>query len=97
LVVGGCRKSLTPGSWLTNGVSAALLLISIAGAAGLGIIERIRTGLRVPRALVTGRAAATLGDRGAFAMSVAPAGVRPALSLADAESAAVAFGYWFER
>jgi hypothetical protein len=93
LVIGGCRGSLTPGSWLTNGVSAALLLISIAGAAALAIVQRIRTGPRVPRALVTGRAAAALGDSGAFAMSVAPPGVRPALSLADAESAAVAFAY----
>jgi hypothetical protein len=82
-------------SWLTNGVSAALLLISVAGAAGLGIIQRIRMGPRVPRALVTGHAAAALGDSGAFTMSVAPAGVRPALALADAESAAVAYAYWF--
>jgi hypothetical protein len=95
LVVGGCRESLRPASWLTNGVSAALLLISVAGAAGLGIIQRIRMGPRVPGALATGRAAAALGDSGAFAMSVAPAGVRPALALADAESAAVAFAYWF--
>jgi hypothetical protein len=95
LVVGGCRESLRPRSWLTNAVSAALLLVSVAGAAGLGIIQRIRMGPRVPSALVTGRAAAALGDSGAFAMSAAPAGVRPALALADAESAAVAFAYWF--
>ena len=95
MVVGGCRESLRPASWLTNGVSAALLLVSVAGAAGLGIIQRIRMGPRVPSALGTGRAAAALGDSGAFAMSVAPAGVRPALALADAESAAVAFAYWF--
>ncbi|MFN2567545.1 MAG: hypothetical protein ABR499_21325 [Gemmatimonadaceae bacterium] len=76
-------------------MSAALLLISVAGAAGLGIVQRIRTGPRVPRALVTGRAAAALGDSGAFAMSAAPPSVRPALPLADAESAAVAYAYRF--
>jgi hypothetical protein len=76
LVVGGRRESLRPRSWLTNAVSAALFLISVAGAAGLGIIQRIRMGPRVPSALVTGHAAAALGDSAAFAMSDATAAKR---------------------
>jgi hypothetical protein len=49
---------------------------------------------RVPGGSVTGRAAEAVGDSGIFASPVLPAGVRPVIPHADAESAAVAMGYW---
>ena len=52
------------------------------------------TSVHVPRTSVTGRAAAAVGDTGVFASPVLPNGVRPVIPPADAESAAVAMGYW---
>jgi hypothetical protein len=70
----------------------------VALAATLGLAERARDGVRVPRGAATGRAAAALGDSGAFApraLGAPPPGVRPVIARADAESAAVAFAYHF--
>lgn len=50
-------------------------------------------GARVPRAFVTGRAAASSGDSGRFATPVLPRDARLTIPHADAESAAVAMGY----
>ena len=55
---------------------------------------RMPTHARVPRSSVTGRAAAAVGDSGIFASPVLPRGAVPLIPHADAESAAVAMGYW---
>lgn len=48
----------------------------------------------VPRGSVAGRAAMAVGDSGIFASPVLPRDAHPVIPHADAESAAVAFGYW---
>src|SRR5437879_4605762 len=87
------RESVTPGRWLATGACASALLCAIAGAAALDLARRTHESARVPRQAVTGRAAEALGDSAIFATPVVPAGVRPAIPHADAESAAVAMGY----
>jgi hypothetical protein len=72
-----------------------VLVYAIVGAAALGLAQRAWMGARVARGSVTGRAAAAIGDSGVFASPVLPPGVHPVLAHADAESAAVAMGYWF--
>lgn len=72
----------------------ALFICAVAGVAALGLAERAWIGARVPNAFVTGRAATAIGDTGRFATPVLPRGARLTLPHADAESAAVAFGYW---
>lgn len=71
----------------------ALFIYAVAGVAVLGL-ERASMGARVPKAFVTGRAATAIGDSGRFATPVLPRGARLTIHHADAESAAVAFGYW---
>jgi len=72
----------------------AILVYASAAVAVLGLAQRAWMGARVPRASVTGRAAAAVGDSGVFASPILPPNVRPAIPHADAESAAVAMGYW---
>lgn len=88
------RLTVSSGSWLTSGARVAILLYAVVAVAVLGLAQRALMGARVPRALVMGRAAAALGDSGVFASPVIPPNVRPAVPHADAESAAVAMGYW---
>jgi hypothetical protein len=64
------------------------------GALEIACTPRAAAPSRVPAASVTGRATAAVGDSGVFASPVVPYGVHPLLSHADAESAAVAMGYW---
>jgi len=71
-----------------------MLLCAVAGVSALACEQRIPTVARVPRGSVTGRAAAAVGDSGIFASPVLPLGVGPVIPHADAESAAVAMGYW---
>jgi hypothetical protein len=85
---------VNPGSWLTSGARVAILLSAVVAVAVLGLAQRALMGARVPRALVMGRAAASLGDSGVFASPVVPPNAWPTVPHADAESAAVAMGYW---
>src|SRR5690348_5616122 len=84
---------MRPVRWLSSGARIALLIYAVAGVAALGLAQRAWMGGRVPKAFVTGRAAAAIGDSGVFASPVLPRGVRPMIPHADAESAAVAAGY----
>jgi hypothetical protein len=71
-----------------------MLLCAVAGVSAVACEQRLPTVARVPRGSVTGRAAAAVGDSGIFASPVLPPGVGPVIPHADAESAAVAMGYW---
>ena len=71
-----------------------MLLCAIAGISALACAQRVSTVARVPRGSVTGRAAAAVGDSGIFASPVLPLDVATVITHADAESAAVAMGYW---
>ncbi|MEO7858248.1 MAG: hypothetical protein ABIU76_14725, partial [Gemmatimonadaceae bacterium] len=77
-------------------VSVAVAACAVVGLLALGDARHAREGVRVPRAVVTGPAAAAIGDSGIFSLPSAPAGVRPIIARADAESAAVAFAYGWE-
>jgi len=81
-------------SWPTSAARVALFVYAVAGVAALALAERAWMGARVPKAFVTGRAAGAIGDSGVFATPVLPRGARLTIPHADAESAAVAFGYW---
>ncbi|HEY2376062.1 MAG TPA: hypothetical protein VGH98_08820 [Gemmatimonadaceae bacterium] len=85
---------MTPTRWLTSGAWVALLLHAVVGVAALGLAQRAWMGGRVLPASVTGRAARDVGDSGVFASPVLPRNVRSTIPHADAESAAVAMGYW---
>lgn len=85
---------MTPAWWLRNGAQVALFVYVVACAAALALAEREWVGARIPRAFVTGRAAASSGDSGVFATPVLPRKARLTIPHADAESAAVALGYW---
>jgi hypothetical protein len=71
----------------------ALFIYAVAGIAVLAL-ERASMSARVSKAFVTGRAAIAIGDSGVFATPVLPRGARLTIPHADAESAAVALGYW---
>jgi hypothetical protein len=71
----------------------ALFIYAVAGIAVL-VLERASMSARVSKAFVTGRAAIAIGDSGLFATPVLPRGARLTIPHADAESAAVALGYW---
>ena len=86
--------AVTPGRWLAGGAWAALLLFVLVSVAVLGLAERVWKGARVTITAVTGNAAAAVGDSGVFASPLLPPNVLPAIPHADAESAAVAMGYW---
>jgi hypothetical protein len=88
------RPATTRGRWLTRCACMGVLACILAGASGIACAPSAGTGARVPRGSVTGRAAAAVGDSGVFASPVEPLGVHPVLPHADAESAAVALGYW---
>jgi hypothetical protein len=79
--------------WLVRALLPMVVLYSVAAVAALALAWHARSGTRVSRSMVTGRAAIALGDSGAFAMHSAPPGISPRLALADAESAAVAYAY----
>lgn len=87
--------SMSPRRRLASAALVTVLLYVVAGTAALGLVLQARGGARVPLETVTGRAAAAVGDSGAFAMSAPPPGVRPVMLLADAESAAVAMAYFW--
>ena len=80
--------------WLTTSALVAVLLYGVTGVAVLAIAQRAWIGGRVSTAFVTMRAASSAGDSGVFASPVMPRGARPTIPHADAESAAVAMGYW---
>jgi hypothetical protein len=80
--------------WLTHAARVRVLLRTISGVSALACAQRAPTVARVPKGSVIGRAAAAVGDSGVFASPVLPRGVRPLIPRADAESAAVAMGYW---
>src|SRR5262245_15437147 len=82
------------GDRLARGECLWTLLCAIAGVSALACAQREPTMARVPRESVTGRAAVAAGDSGIFASPVLPPGVGPVIPHADAESAAVAMGYW---
>lgn len=74
-------------------VRALVLLCATAGITPLGCARRAMR-VAVPRGSVTGWAATAVGDSGIFASPVLPPGIHPAIPHSDAESAAVAMGYW---
>lgn len=84
----------TRGRRLTRSACVGALACVVAGASGIACAPRAEARARVPAGSVTGRAAAAVGDSGVFASPVQPHGVRPVVPHTDAESAAVAFGYW---
>lgn len=71
-----------------------VVVYALVGAAAFGLVHRALTGARVPRGAVTGRAAVAVGDSGVFASPIVPSALRPVIPHTDAESAAVAMGYW---
>jgi len=83
------RRWLTRRAWLV-----ALPCTIVVGATGVACAPRAEGSVRVRSGSVTGRAAAAAGDSGVFASPVEPLGVHHLLPHADAESAAVAMGYW---
>ena len=85
---------MTPGRWLTRGASVTSLLFAVVSVAVLSLAQRTWMGGRIPSASVTGSAALAAGDSGVFASPILPSTVRARLPHADAESAAVAIGYW---
>jgi hypothetical protein len=89
-----CWFQMTRADWLTSGAYVRVLLWIIPGVLALACARRAQTVARVPRGSVIGRAAAAVGDSGVFASPVLPRGVSPVIPPADAESAAVAMGYW---
>lgn len=72
-----------------------ILVYVVVGTAALGLARRALTRARVPPGSVTGHAAKAVGDSGVFASPVLPPSVHPLIAHADAESAAVAMGYWY--
>lgn len=84
----------TCGRWLARDACLGVML-----CLGFSVVACARahggtTRARVPPGSVSGRAAIATGDSGIFASPVLPRGVRPVIPHADAESAAVAMGYW---
>ena len=69
----------------------AYLAVAIVAARS----SHARGDVRVTREMIVGRAAKALDDSGHFVLPAEPEGIHPALARADAESAAVAQGYWF--
>ena len=85
---------MKPARWLTYAAQIALFTYVLAGVAALALLQRARMSARVPKAFVTGHALAAMNEAGVFATPVLPRGAHPAIPHADAESAAVAMGYW---
>lgn len=86
------REDTTRRRWLTRFGYFGLMAFAIGAVMACTPSGGARA--RVPRGSVAGRAAAAVGDSGIFASPVLPRGVRPVIPHADAESAAVAMGYW---
>ena len=82
-----------PSTWLLLAARLGAFLTVLVLAAVVGLSWHARYGTRLRPSVVSGRAAAALGDSGVFAMHGAPPGILPKLPLADAESAAVADAY----
>jgi len=70
------------------------LFSAITGVLLFGCTHKSPTVARVPLESLTGFAAAAIDDSGMFASPVLPRTVTPVIPPADAESAAVAMGYW---
>jgi hypothetical protein len=83
-----------PRRWLAIVLGVGLSMMAAAAAVRVARARRTGPGARVSREMVTGRAGTALSHSGTFAPSGAPASVHAVIPRVDAESAAVAMGYW---